>query len=83
MHRCCAAQAYRDQTLIYVRYRLHIDSNKLCPEVNNRVILNFKPIGVVIMHAYTVEQSKTVYEQIRFFMEMSEQGTQCPCTNCM
>jgi hypothetical protein len=76
-------EAYRNQTLAYVRYCLDIDCNKPCPEVNNRVILNFKPIGVAIVHVYTVEQRKTIYEQIRFLMEMSEQGTQCPCTNCM
>jgi hypothetical protein len=68
-----AAKAYRDQTLAYVRYCLDIDCSKSSPEVTNRVILNFKPIGVAIMHAYTVEQRRTVYEQIRFLVDMSGQ----------
>jgi hypothetical protein len=67
-----AAQMYRDQTLAYVRYTLDIDSNKVCPEVNNGIILNFAPIGAAVKDAYTLEQRRMVYEEMRFFMEMSE-----------
>jgi hypothetical protein len=67
-----AAQIYRDQTLAYVRYALDIDSNKSCPEVTNRIILNFEPIGTAAKNAYTLEQRSMVYEEMRFFMEMSE-----------
>jgi hypothetical protein len=65
-----AAQVYRDQTLAYVRYTLGIDKDR--PEVSNRIILNFAPIGAALMKAYTLDQRKLVYEEVRFFMEMSE-----------
>ena len=65
-----AAQIYRGQTLAYVRYTLGIDS--ICPEVSNRIILNFAPIGAALKSTYTLEQNKMVYEEMRFFMDMSE-----------
>jgi len=66
-----AAQIYRDQTLAYVRYALGID--EACPEVYNRIILNFESIGAALKEAYTLDQRARVYEAMRFFMEMSEQ----------
>jgi hypothetical protein len=65
-----AAQIYREQTLSYVRYTLGIDSE--VPSVCNRIILNFAPIGEACRKAYTLEQNKMVYEEMRFFMDMSE-----------
>ncbi|KAF1954078.1 terpenoid synthase, partial [Byssothecium circinans] len=69
-----AAQIYRDQTLAYVRYTLGIDTKS--PEVTNRVILNFAPIGASLKAAYTREQKQRIYEEMRFFMEMSEREQQ-------
>jgi hypothetical protein len=65
-----AAQVYRDQTLAYVRYTLGMDKD--CPEVYHRVIFNFAPIGAALKKHYTLDQREMVYEEIRFFMEMSE-----------
>lgn len=65
-----AAQIYREQTLAYVRYTLGIDAEP--PKVTNRIILNFAPIGEACRNVYTLEQNKMVYEEMRFFMEMSE-----------
>jgi len=65
-----AAQVYRDETLAYVRYSLGIDES--CPEVHNRIILNFEPIGAAVKKTYNLEQRKMVYEEMRFFMDMSE-----------
>ncbi|KAL1594623.1 hypothetical protein SLS60_010384 [Paraconiothyrium brasiliense] len=65
-----AAQLYREQTLSYVRYTLGIDASP--PAVTNRIILNFAPIGEACKQVYTLEQNKMVYEEMRFFMEMSE-----------
>ena len=66
-----AAQIYREQTLAYVRYTLGIDPF-LSSQVTNRIILNFAPIGAALKAAYTLEQNKMVYEEMRFFMDMSE-----------
>jgi hypothetical protein len=68
-----AAQVYRDQTLAYVRYCLGIDSEGTCPEVNNHIILNFAPIGAAIKEQYSLAQRKRVYQEMRFFMNMSGQ----------
>jgi hypothetical protein len=65
-----AAQIYREQTLAYVRYALGIDS--VPPEVSNGIILNFAPIAEACKKAYTLQQNKMVYEEMRFFMDMSE-----------
>ncbi|KAJ4359463.1 uncharacterized protein N0V89_000017 [Didymosphaeria variabile] len=65
-----AAQTYREQTLSYVRYTLGIDASP--PLVTNRIILNFAPIGAACRKHYSLPQNKMVYEEIRFFMEMSE-----------
>jgi hypothetical protein len=66
-----AAQVYRDQTLAYVRYSLGID--ELCPQVFNPIIRNFEPIGAAVKKAYTLDQRKMVYDEMMFFMNMSEQ----------
>jgi hypothetical protein len=68
-----AAQIYRDQTLAYVRYSLDIETQRRCPEVTNRIILNFAPIGAALKKAYTLDQRKMVYEEMQFCMNMSEQ----------
>jgi hypothetical protein len=68
-----AAQIYRNQTLAYVRYCLGIDSEEACPEVTNHIILNFAPIGAAIKKTYSPAQRKRVYEDMRFFMNMSGQ----------
>jgi hypothetical protein len=65
------AQEYRNQTLAYVRYTLGIDG--VCPDVTNRIILNFAPIGAALKESYSIQQRVRMYEAMRFFMEMSEQ----------
>jgi hypothetical protein len=65
------AQDYRNQTLAYVRYTLGMD--EICPDVTNRIILNFAPIGAALKAAYSMQQRIRMYEAMRFFMEMSEQ----------
>jgi hypothetical protein len=71
-----AAEVFRDQTLAYVRHCLGIDSEENCPEVNNHIILNFAPIGAAIKEQYTLDQRKRVYQEMRFFMNMSGQEQQ-------
>jgi hypothetical protein len=68
-----AAQIYREDTLAYVRYALDIGAEKHSPEVNNPIILNFAPIGAALRRTYTVERRERVYEEMKFFMDMSEQ----------
>jgi hypothetical protein len=67
-----AAQKYRSDTLSYVRYTLGID--KICAplDIENPIILSFKPIGEGIKTEYNLNQKMKFYEEMRFFMEMSE-----------
>ncbi|KAF2815340.1 terpenoid synthase [Mytilinidion resinicola] len=65
-----AAQLYRDQTLAYVRYTLGIDAAR--PPVTNRIILMFAPIGAAVRERYSLAQRTMFYDEIRYFMEMSE-----------
>ncbi|KAH8704346.1 isoprenoid synthase domain-containing protein [Phaeosphaeriaceae sp. PMI808] len=66
-----AAQIYRTQTLAYVRWSLGIDSVQPL-NITNRIILNFAPIGAACRAHYSLAQNKMVYEEMRFFMDMSE-----------
>ncbi|KAF2008694.1 terpenoid synthase [Aaosphaeria arxii CBS 175.79] len=65
-----AAQSYREQTIAYVRYSLGIDVDK--PSIENRIILNFDPIGAAVRGRYTLEQRHMFLKEMEFFMEMSE-----------
>ncbi|KAF2501934.1 terpenoid synthase, partial [Lophium mytilinum] len=65
-----AAQLYRDQTLSYVRYTLGIDATR--PLVTNHIILMFAPIGEAVRERYSLAQRMMFYNEIRYFMEMSE-----------
>ncbi len=66
-----SAQIYREQTIAYVRYSLGIDTER--PDINNRIILNFEPIGSAVKERYTLEQRCLFLEEMIFFMDMSEQ----------
>jgi hypothetical protein len=67
-----AAQAYRNQTLAYMRYSLGLEDILHDPSITNPIILNFAPVGDALRSIYTREQRQRVYDTMQFFMNMSE-----------
>jgi len=76
-----AAQAYRQETIEYVRWTLGLAPDGEKPKTQNHIILSFEVIGTAIRDSCTTGQRQMVYDEMEDFMQMSEQEQRLRLTN--
>ncbi|KAF2110741.1 isoprenoid synthase domain-containing protein [Lophiotrema nucula] len=64
------AQLYREQTLAFARYSLGFDNEE--PEVENKIIRAFAPIGLALNDVYDTPHREMVYRELEFDITMAE-----------